>query len=104
MCKFFLSGNCSRGASCFWNHNTNSYPCKFYHLDKCCKMGSECRFSHSMIPEPEVEEFLRDNKEYLLEMYASKKLVGEAVIIGGLFVVFDEFCGEEAVAGGGAEE
>ncbi len=65
MCRFFLGGSCSK-ANCYFNHNTQDYPCRFFHLDKYCKMGNECRFSHAPIPESDVEDFLSDNKTILI--------------------------------------
>lgn len=74
-----MSGHCSKGSSCFFNHDTSTYPCRFYHLEKQCKAGEECRFSHGPIPEGELEDFLKDNLDLLTNMYRSMRLENEPV-------------------------
>lgn len=74
-----MNGLCSKGAACFFNHDTTTYPCRFFHLERHCKAGPDCRFSHDPIREEDLDEFLTENLDLLTNMYNSKRLEHEPV-------------------------
>lgn len=69
LCKFFLTGNCHRGADCIFSHNTKEFPCKYLHAIGFCEKGQKCRFSHELLRPEEIQKFIKENEEYLKELY-----------------------------------
>jgi hypothetical protein len=47
------------------------------HIDRHCQLGSACRFSHEEIPENFFEEYMKDNKDYILKLYKENRLNNE---------------------------
>ena len=74
LCKFFLSGNCSKGEKCLYCHNLKEIPCKFYHGRGLCENYEKCPFSHERLNENEINEFIKENQDFLIE---TKKKFGK---------------------------
>lgn len=76
LCKFFLTGNCSKGDDCLYSHNTSNFPCKYFHAVGFCEKGTECRFlsfyfrfSHSRLTDDDIKTFIETNEEFMNELY-----------------------------------
>lgn len=74
ICKYFLSNSCTKGLECNFSHNTQNYPCRFFHLENRCNQRSECRFSHFPIEKQFMSEFLKENKDLILNLSKDQKL------------------------------
>lgn len=68
ICKFFLTGNCHRGNDCNFSHNVKEYPCKYLHGTGFCEKGNNCKFSHKILNPDEIQKFMAENEEFLLEL------------------------------------
>ena len=65
LCKFFLTGNCHRGDSCNYSHQTKEYPCKYLHGTGVCEKAHGCIFKHSLLNEQEIQKFMSENEDFL---------------------------------------
>ncbi|OII71323.1 CCCH RNA binding domain-containing protein [Cryptosporidium ubiquitum] len=66
LCWYFISGKCSK-SDCQYSHEISKFPCRYLNTVGFCRNLKECRFSHELIKtEQEREEFVRENKDYLL--------------------------------------
>lgn len=64
ICKFFRTGNCSRGLDCLYSHNLKSEACKFLSLRGQCGKGEDCPYSH----EPQdIQKAIEIHKQKLEE-------------------------------------
>jgi hypothetical protein len=61
VCKFYLNGYCAKNTNCTYMHA--EFPCKFYHTNKECLNGINCRFSHAPLT-PEMRDLF---EKYLKE-------------------------------------
>lgn len=52
LCRYFMSGLCTRGAQCFFSHDFQAQrpTCKFFLTLKGCRNGASCLFSHDCSP------------------------------------------------------
>jgi hypothetical protein len=48
------------------------YPCKYLHGTGFCDKGETCRFNHRILNYNEIQKFMGENEEYLLELYTKK--------------------------------
>ncbi|CUV06097.1 unnamed protein product [Cryptosporidium hominis] len=66
LCWYFISGKCSK-SDCQYSHEISKFPCRYLNTVGFCRNLKDCRFSHELIKtEQQREEFVRENKDYLL--------------------------------------
>lgn len=66
LCWYFIAGRCSKN-DCQYSHEISKFPCRYLNTVGFCRNLKKCRFSHELIKtEQEREEFVRENKDYLL--------------------------------------
>ncbi|KAJ1606746.1 CCCH RNA binding domain-containing protein [Cryptosporidium canis] len=66
LCWYFIAGKCSK-IDCQFSHEISKFPCRYLNTIGFCRNLKDCRFSHELIKtEEEREEFVRENKDYLL--------------------------------------
>ena len=67
-----MANNCQRGPSnCQFSHQTKLFPCKWIHATGMCDKGENCRFSHNILNELEIQKFMKENEEFLEEKFKS---------------------------------
>lgn len=63
-----MSNNCQRGEkNCQYSHNTKLFPCKWIHATGKCDKAENCRFSHNILNDREIQKFMRENEDFLEE-------------------------------------
>lgn len=69
LCKFYTkTGNCSKGLTCKFIHDTNSLPkCKFFEQGSCLKQ--DCPFQHIKPNQVGTSFFLQDIEKEKKEIY-----------------------------------
>ncbi|KAJ6817408.1 zinc finger CCCH domain-containing protein 4 [Iris pallida] len=52
LCRYFISGSCSRGDQCYFSHSLQAKrpTCKFFLTLQGCRNGASCYFSHAHDP------------------------------------------------------
>lgn len=73
ICKDFLKGNCAKEV-CPLIHERSLYPCASLYGVGYCENMNNCPYSHEKFrTERDIEEFIRDNEQYLLDIYRTRK-------------------------------
>jgi hypothetical protein len=71
LCKYFLTNCCVKGQDCVYSHDTKKFPCKYLHGTGFCQSGNECRFSHVRLSSDQIPKFIRENDQFLQEVYTT---------------------------------
>ena len=68
LCKYIVTNTCQRGADCDYSHDLSIFPCKYLHGTGFCEKGQACKFSHKILNNDEIQKFMKENEEFLLEI------------------------------------
>ena len=84
ICKDYLKGECTKEV-CPFIHERSLYPCVSLYTVGHCNNPNTCPFSHEKFKtERDIEEFIRDNEKYLIDIYRSRK----ETILGYYFIKY----------------
>ena len=73
ICKLFIAGGCNK-ERCADIHDKSLYPCIKMFSVGTCESQQTCGFSHEPLrTEKDIEEFIRDNEGFLLDVYKSRR-------------------------------
>ncbi|KAG0365470.1 hypothetical protein BGZ54_006489 [Gamsiella multidivaricata] len=56
VCKYEITGSCTKGDLCPYTHDLSLQPCSFYHLYGVCDKGAMCRFGHTPITPEQFQQ------------------------------------------------
>ena len=73
-----------KGDICGYSHETNKFPCKYFHGVGVCNAGDSCKFSHLRLSPQEIPKFIKDNEVYLTQV---QKLKG-STNLGDYFILY----------------
>ncbi|CDW72694.1 family protein [Stylonychia lemnae] len=68
LCKYIVTNTCHRGADCDYSHDLHLFPCKYLHGTGFCEKGQGCKFSHKLLANEEIQKFMQENEEFLMEI------------------------------------